>query len=188
MLPWPRNSCLEVHWGSGMKRRATRCDPPKAHACCKSCHGRSNLHFFKFSTMSTPARRRLMRDFRRLQGDPPSGVTGFVIRFVYQQKTESKCTNACFFVRLFLSSAPREDDIMEWNAVIFGYVFFIFYVWSLFIVRRSLKMLWIFTFQSGRHTLGRWHLQAQARLHRGLPEQAAKSAICHQDVSPQCLR
>lgn len=26
--------------------------------------------------MSTPARRRLMRDFRRLQNDPPSGVTG----------------------------------------------------------------------------------------------------------------
>lgn len=42
--------------------------------------------------MSTPARRRLMRDFRRLQQDPPQGVTG----------------------------APLEDDIMKWNAVIFG--------------------------------------------------------------------
>eukprot|EP00455_Lapot_gusevi_P050674 TRINITY_DN73_c0_g1_i1.p1 TRINITY_DN73_c0_g1~~TRINITY_DN73_c0_g1_i1.p1 ORF type:complete len:153 (-),score=31.45 TRINITY_DN73_c0_g1_i1:246-704(-) len=42
--------------------------------------------------MSTAARRRLMRDFRRLQSDPPSGVTG----------------------------APLEDDLMEWNAVIFG--------------------------------------------------------------------
>ncbi|SPQ97467.1 E2 ubiquitin-conjugating enzyme [Plasmodiophora brassicae] len=42
--------------------------------------------------MSTPARRRLMRDFRRLQNDPPQGVTG----------------------------APNEDNIMMWNAVIFG--------------------------------------------------------------------
>jgi ubiquitin-conjugating enzyme E2 A len=33
-----------------------------------------------------------MRDFRRLQEDPPQGVTG----------------------------APMEDDIMQWNAVIFG--------------------------------------------------------------------
>lgn len=42
--------------------------------------------------MTTPARRRLMRDFRRLQEDPPQGVTG----------------------------APQENDIMKWNAVIFG--------------------------------------------------------------------
>lgn len=43
--------------------------------------------------MSTPARRRLMRDFKRLQNDPPTGVTG----------------------------APQEENIMEWNAVIFGF-------------------------------------------------------------------
>jgi ubiquitin-protein ligase len=42
--------------------------------------------------MSTPARRRLMRDFKRLQEDPPAGVSG----------------------------APSEDNIMIWNAVIFG--------------------------------------------------------------------
>src|SRR5690348_1590542 len=41
---------------------------------------------------STPARRRLMRDFKRLQQDPPSGISG----------------------------APNEDNIMQWNAVIFG--------------------------------------------------------------------
>lgn len=35
--------------------------------CSQECRG---------SAMSTPARRRLMRDFRRLQNDPPSGVTG----------------------------------------------------------------------------------------------------------------
>ncbi|XP_029439871.1 ubiquitin-conjugating enzyme E2 B isoform X2 [Rhinatrema bivittatum] len=43
-------------------------------------------------TMSTPARRRLMRDFKRLQEDPPVGVSG----------------------------APSENNIMVWNAVIFG--------------------------------------------------------------------
>ncbi|KAM6323267.1 ubiquitin-conjugating enzyme E2 A isoform 2-T2 [Podargus strigoides] len=42
--------------------------------------------------MSTPARRRLMRDFKRLQEDPPAGVSG----------------------------APSENNIMVWNAVIFG--------------------------------------------------------------------
>ena len=42
--------------------------------------------------MSTPVKRRLMREFRRLQDDPPVGVSG----------------------------APLEDDIMKWNAIIFG--------------------------------------------------------------------
>ncbi|KAJ0248004.1 hypothetical protein HA466_0163760 [Hirschfeldia incana] len=42
--------------------------------------------------MLTPARKRLMRDFKRLHRDPPAGVSG----------------------------APRDNDIMLWNAVIFG--------------------------------------------------------------------
>eukprot|EP01134_Creolimax_fragrantissima_P003032 CFRG3032T1 len=42
--------------------------------------------------MTTPARRRLMRDFKRLQEDPPCGVSG----------------------------APGDNNIMLWNAVIFG--------------------------------------------------------------------
>lgn len=42
--------------------------------------------------MSTSARRRLLRDFRRLQNDPPTGVTG----------------------------APMDTNIMHWQAVIFG--------------------------------------------------------------------
>ena len=45
--------------------------------------------------MSTPARRRLMRDFKRLQDDPPVGVSG----------------------------APTDNNILLWNAVIFGCVF-----------------------------------------------------------------
>ena len=43
--------------------------------------------------MSTPARRRLMRDFKRMQNDPPEGVNG----------------------------APLDNDIMKWHAVIFGH-------------------------------------------------------------------
>ena len=43
--------------------------------------------------MSTPARKRLMRDFKRLQQDPPAGISG----------------------------APHDNNIMLWNAVIFGY-------------------------------------------------------------------
>jgi hypothetical protein len=42
--------------------------------------------------MSTPARKRLMRDFRRLTTDPPAGVNG----------------------------SPNPDNIMMWNCVIFG--------------------------------------------------------------------
>ena len=42
--------------------------------------------------MSTPARKRLMRDFKRLLHDPPEGING----------------------------APYDINIMLWNAVIFG--------------------------------------------------------------------
>jgi ubiquitin-conjugating enzyme E2 A len=44
--------------------------------------------------MSTPSRKRLMRDFKRLQQDPPAGISG----------------------------APHDNNIMLWNAVIFGWV------------------------------------------------------------------
>eukprot|EP01088_Endostelium_zonatum_P000551 TRINITY_DN1079_c0_g1_i1.p1 TRINITY_DN1079_c0_g1~~TRINITY_DN1079_c0_g1_i1.p1 ORF type:complete len:153 (+),score=29.85 TRINITY_DN1079_c0_g1_i1:111-569(+) len=42
--------------------------------------------------MSTPSRRRLMKDFKRLQTDPPAGISG----------------------------SPLENNIMIWHAVIFG--------------------------------------------------------------------
>jgi len=42
--------------------------------------------------MSTPARRRLMRDFKRLQTDPPTGISG----------------------------SPMDSNILMWQAVIFG--------------------------------------------------------------------
>ncbi|KAI6683013.1 hypothetical protein NL676_028926 [Syzygium grande] len=44
------------------------------------------------TAMSTPSRKRLMRDFKRLQQDPPAGISG----------------------------APQDNNIMLWNAVIFG--------------------------------------------------------------------
>merc|ERR1712203_270006 len=51
------------------------------------------LYFVNYSNkMSTSARRRLMRDFKRLQEDPPAGVSG----------------------------APTDNNILLWNAVIFG--------------------------------------------------------------------
>lgn len=48
--------------------------------------------------MTTPARKRLMWDFKRLQKDPPVGISG----------------------------APQDNNIMHWNAVIFGYNIFVF--------------------------------------------------------------
>lgn len=42
--------------------------------------------------MSTPSRRRLMRDFKRIQDDPPEGIM----------------------------ASPMPDNIMTWHAVIFG--------------------------------------------------------------------
>ena len=42
--------------------------------------------------MSTDARRRLLHDFRKLKNDPPVGI----------------------------NASPEADDIMKWNAVIFG--------------------------------------------------------------------
>lgn len=58
--------------------------------------------------MSTAARRRLMRDFRKLQNDPPSGVSG----------------------------APMDNNIMLWQAVIFGYVSLCVCVLHLLVVAR----------------------------------------------------
>ncbi|WZZ18974.1 hypothetical protein YC2023_112063 [Brassica napus] len=65
-----------------------------------SCFVSSSLSFYLASklcrlchmSMSTPARKRLMRDFKRLQQDPPAGISG----------------------------APQDNNIMLWNAVIFG--------------------------------------------------------------------
>ncbi|KAI3544477.1 ubiquitin-conjugating enzyme [Colletotrichum abscissum] len=52
----------------------------------------SPSHISPTATMSTAARRRLMRDFKRMQTDPPAGV----------------------------SASPVPDNVMTWNAVIIG--------------------------------------------------------------------
>ncbi len=49
------------------------------------------------SSQSTASRRRLVRDFRKMQTDPPTGV----------------------------SAAPVESNIMQWQAVIFGYGYYL---------------------------------------------------------------
>ena len=59
--------------------------------------------------MSTPARRRLMRDFKRLQQDPPAGELNISI-----------WTENCFHFFQGVSGAPSDNNIMLWNAVIFG--------------------------------------------------------------------
>ncbi len=55
--------------------------------------------------MSTPARRRLLRDFKKLQEDPPN--TGIL----YSQS---------FLIPSGITAAPQEDNLMQWQAVIFG--------------------------------------------------------------------
>ncbi|GAU94337.1 hypothetical protein RvY_06128-2 [Ramazzottius varieornatus] len=44
------------------------------------------------TSSATPARRRLLRDFKKLQEDPPTGVSG----------------------------APNEANLLSWNCIIFG--------------------------------------------------------------------
>lgn len=57
-----------------------------------SIHHRHHHHH---SNMSTPARRRLMRDFKRIQGDSQSSSGG-------------------------ISASPLADNVMVWNAIIIG--------------------------------------------------------------------
>ena len=63
--------------------------------------------------MSTPARRRLMRDFKRLQQDPPAGELT-IQYWIYHIVASMK------YIFLGVSGAPSDNNIMLWNAVIFG--------------------------------------------------------------------
>ncbi len=56
--------------------------------------------------MSTPARRRLLHDFKKLQEDPPASGTFPIIAQTI----------------LGVTAAPNEDNVMQWQAVIFGYI------------------------------------------------------------------
>lgn len=78
-----------------VQRTETSPNPQPYHSAVHAVQSRileSDLLRSGRLTMSTPARRRLMRDFKRLQEDPPAGVSG----------------------------APTDNNIMIWNAVIFG--------------------------------------------------------------------
>ena len=55
--------------------------------------------------MSTPARRRLLRDFKKLQEDPPNTGTTLLSSFLTSPG---------------ITAAPQEDNLMQWQAVIFG--------------------------------------------------------------------
>lgn len=44
--------------------------------------------------MSTPARRRLMRDFKRLQEDPPTGVSGAPTGNSYLERSGNSVENS----------------------------------------------------------------------------------------------
>jgi hypothetical protein len=80
--------------------------------------------------MSTPARKRLMRDFKRLMQDPPAGISG----------------------------APQDSNILLWNAVIFGYDAELslspLFIWTA--VWQRLCICW-FHLQPWRYSMG-WRL------------------------------
>ncbi len=57
--------------------------------------------------MSTPARRRLLHDFKKLQDDPPAS---------------GKRAHSSEQYDLGVTAAPNEDNVMQWQAVIFGYI------------------------------------------------------------------
>mmetsp|Transcript_29096 Transcript_29096/g.73724 ORF Transcript_29096/g.73724 Transcript_29096/m.73724 type:complete len:89 (+) Transcript_29096:49-315(+) len=51
--------------------------------------------------MTTPARRRLMRDFKRLQNDPPSGISG---------------APAVDNIMQWYSSPPKQSQLNRWRS------------------------------------------------------------------------
>ena len=67
--------------------------------------------------MASPAKRRIMRDFKRIQEDPPEGISG-------SPRSVSKflccITYAGIITGSHIENQTSEDNLMEWNAVIFG--------------------------------------------------------------------
>ena len=69
--------------------------------------------------MASPAKRRIMRDFKRIQEDPPEGISGSpssVSKFSAIYRVSVKKTE----IFGILETVKSEDNLMEWNAVIFG--------------------------------------------------------------------
>ena len=82
----------DTYTSLGVKLRTEANRGPPHASRTEAPRGRRRVGSPSLPTMSTPARRRLMRDFKRMQNDPPEGVNG----------------------------APQDNDIMKWHAVIFG--------------------------------------------------------------------
>mgnify|MGYP000882910647 CR=1 FL=1 len=58
--------------------------------------------------MSSPAQRRLLRDLKKLQEDPSS--------------SGNQRTLGLLFINIQgVTAAPSEDNLMQWEAIIFGY-------------------------------------------------------------------
>ncbi|PWA50871.1 ubiquitin-conjugating enzyme E2 2 [Artemisia annua] len=81
-----------LNQSSGLQNPFNRADVISTVTYRRSSSQPSDQLIRSAKKMSTPARKRLMRDFKRLQQDPPAGISG----------------------------APYDNNIMLWNAVIFG--------------------------------------------------------------------
>ena len=76
--------------------------------------------------MSTPARRRLMRDFKRLQVRPYACQSNYFWNLTCTYLLRRKAFLKDYFINFQedppagVSGAPCDNNIMQWNAVIFG--------------------------------------------------------------------
>ncbi|KND92915.1 Ubiquitin-conjugating enzyme E2 2 [Tolypocladium ophioglossoides CBS 100239] len=77
---------------TGSKLAPRKSSPASPRAAPPLCLKVATSQDAGLANMSTAARRRLMRDFKRMQTDPPAGV----------------------------SASPIPDNVMTWNAVIIG--------------------------------------------------------------------
>lgn len=128
------------------------------------------------SFQSTAAKRRLIRDFKRLASDPPIGISG----------------------------SPNPDNIMIWNAVIFGpracpslpsthnipRISLVGRAASLVPFSPTLMSLETHAnalIPRSRHTIRRRLLPTDPNILRRLPKQTPNRPIREQDVSPKHL-
>ena len=130
--------------------------------------------------MSTPARRRLMRDFKRLQQDPPAG------QFLLSRR---------FFDQIVLpgvSGAPSDNNIMLWNAVIFGphdtpfevIIQLLFVGWEA--LQGPIAHIHWHAYDYKLIFLG-WDVQVDYWVHRGVSKQTTHCAVCLENVPPKRL-
>ena len=112
--------------------------------------------------MSSAARRRLVRDFRRLQNDPPQGVTGapmdsnILVSSARARSTGQGCS-------LSHARGPPVFAVVA-TGLAGGHL------------------------GARRHAMGGRDVQASARILRGLSEQGAERSVPHQNVPPEHLQ